>query len=155
MVNQWQRYLIAYAYGAANGIEGKEKNDKYDIKASYEELDKPTYGLLSGLAFTLSFATFGIFAGYLSDKYNRKMLIVVAGLAWSLCTMLTGLINSFPLLFLLRFGLGIFESGFGPCAYSMISDMFHPNKRTLAAAIFNLGIYFGGALASISTLLIV
>lgn len=113
-----------------------------------------TFGLLAGLAFTLSFATFGVFGGYLSDKYNRKLLIVVAGAAWSLCTFLSGLIDSFAVLFVLRFFLGIFESGFNPCAYSMIADMFHPNKRTTAAAVFNLGIYFGGALASLGSIMI-
>lgn len=73
---------------------------------------------------------------------------------WSTCTLLTGLINSFPLLFVLRFGLGIFESAWNPCAYSIISDLFGPNYRTTANSVFNLGIYFGGGLASLSILMI-
>jgi MFS family permease len=151
MGNQWQRFLISYA----NGVGSKENDPKYEILTSYPELkDQGTYGLLAGLAFTLSFATFGIFGGYLSDKLNRKMLMIVAGIAWSLCTFLSGLIDNFAILFVLRFFLGIFESGFNPCAYSMIADMFHPNKRTTASAIFNLGIYFGGALASLSSIMI-
>ena len=77
-----------------------------------------------------------------------------ACILWSTCTLLTGLIDSFPVLFVMRFGLGIFESAFNPCAYSIISDLFAPANRTTANSIFNLGIYFGGALASLSTLMI-
>ena len=77
-----------------------------------------------------------------------------ACILWSTCTLFTGLINSFPLLFVMRFGLGIFESAFNPCAYSIISDLFAPSYRTTANSVFNLGIYFGGALASLSTLMI-
>jgi MFS family permease len=73
---------------------------------------------------------------------------------WSVCTFMTGAINSFALLFVFRILLGVFESAFNPCAYSMIADMFHPSQRTTASAIFNLGIYFGGALASLGAFLI-
>ena len=62
--------------------------------------------------------------------------------------MLSGIIDSFPMFYVLRFLLGFFQSAFNPCAYSVISDYFHPDRRTLANSIFNLGIYFGGALSS-------
>lgn len=45
-------------------------------------------------------------------------------------------------------------SGFNPCAYSVISDFFPPAYRTTANSILNVGIYLGGALSSISTVLI-
>lgn len=73
---------------------------------------------------------------------------------WSICTFLTGLLNSFAMLFVLRIFLGVFEAAFNPCGYSLIADLFHPSQRTTASAIFNLGIYFGGALASLSGFLI-
>jgi MFS family permease len=57
-------------------------------------------------------------------------------------------------LFLFRFALGFFESAFNPCAFSIIADSFHPSVRTTAVAIFNLGIYFGGALSSLSIMMI-
>ena len=112
------------------------------------------YGLLAGAAFTLSFSVFGIFGGILSDKFNRKVLMSLACILWSTTSLLTGLVDSFYVLFVMRFALGVFESVFNPCAYSIISDLFAPSYRTTANSIFNLGIYFGGALASISTLMI-
>ena len=51
-------------------------------------------------------------------------------------------------------GFGIFESAFAPCAYGIIADYFHPESRGTANSIYNLGIYFGGALSSLGVLFI-
>lgn len=50
--------------------------------------------------------------------------------------------------------LGVFEAFAPPAAYSLISDYFPPEKRTTANAIFGLGIFFGGSLASITIIMI-
>ena len=112
------------------------------------------YGVLSGFAFSASFATFGIFGGVVADNFNRLRVSVLSCILWSACTSLSGLIDSFAGLFILRFLLGFFESVFNPCAYSIISDYFHPDYRTLANSLFNSGVYFGAALASVSSLII-
>ena len=65
-----------------------------------------------------------------------------------------GLIKAFSSLFIFRFLLGIFESVFNPCIYSLLCDIFHPSYRARANAVFNTGIYFGGALSSLSLNLI-
>ena len=49
---------------------------------------------------------------------------------------------------------GFFQAFLNPAAYSIIADYFPPHLRTRASAIFNLGIYFGGAMASISQIMI-
>jgi MFS family permease len=152
MGNQWQRYTLAYAYGYTG--TGDQKGDpKFEIVTTYPDL-KDYYGVLSGLAFTGSFAVAGIFAGVISDKVNRKIFIAICCVLWSACTFFTGLLDSFALLFVFRFLLGLFESAFNPCAYSIIADYFPPSHRGTANSILNLGIYFGGALSSLATLLI-
>ena len=123
------------------------------ITAAYDKLED-YYGVLSGLAFTASYSIAGIFAGVISDKVNRKIFIGISAILWSSCTFLTGWIDSFVLLFAFRFLLGLFESAFNPCAYSIIADYFHPSNRGTANSILNLGIYLGGALSSLSTLII-
>lgn len=123
------------------------------ITEAYPDI-KTYYGALSGPAFTLSFAVFGIFGGVLSDRYNRRFLMGSCAVVWSVTTLLSGLINNFWLLFVFRFFLGFFESFFNPCAYSIISDYFHPATRTTANSVFNLGIYLGGAMSSLSLLIV-
>jgi MFS family permease len=112
------------------------------------------YGLLSGLAFTASFTTFGIFGGLAADKFNRKILLIIACVCWSICSLLTGLIDSFAGLFIFRFLLGFFQAVFNPCAYSIIADSIPKDYLATANSAFNAGIYFGFGLSSISFLLI-
>jgi len=139
---------LSYAYGIGNS-----KNDpETEIKTFYPDLSN-YYGLLAGASFTISFSIFGIFGGIISDHANRKMIVACACILWSSMTVLMGAIDSFALLFVFRLGLGVFESIFNPSAYSIIADLFHPEKRGTANSVFNLGIYFGGALSSLSTLM--
>ena len=96
----------------------------------------------------------GIFSGIISDKVNRKVFAGVACILWSLTTLLTGLIDSFAMMFVLRILLGFFESPFTPCAYGIISDYFHPENRGLANSLFNSAIYLGAALSSLAVVMI-
>ena len=86
-------------------------------------------GLLQGLSFSLFFALAGIPMGALADRVNRRNLIVVGLLVWSLMTMLCGFASNFPMLFIARMGVGIGEAALIPAAASMIADLFAPSQR--------------------------
>ena len=147
ITNQQQRYLIAYA---DSYCQDKYKDDTlHSICASYSEFGH-NYGILSGAAFLIAFACFGIFGGALADILSRKVIICLSVLLWSTTSIMSGLINSFAVFYIMRFLLGLFQAFFNPACYSILSDYFHPQYRTTANAVFNLGIYLGGALASIS-----
>ena len=109
---------------------------------------------MSGLAFTASLSTVGIFGGLAADRLNRKWMVGIACIAWSLSTVLTGLIDSFACLFMFRFLLGLFQSVFIPCSYSIIADSFHLQHRTKANSAFNGAIFIGAGIASLSSLII-
>jgi MFS family permease len=51
-------------------------------------------------------------------------------------------------------GLGLFQSGCGAPAYSLIADYFPPERRTFANSVYNLGIYIGQSLSSLTIILI-
>lgn len=148
--NQWQRYVLAYANG-----EGTAKNDpKTEIATEYGEYWEKYYGYLAGLAFTMTFSICGIFGGVLSDMFNRKLIIIICSIGWSACTLLSGWIDNFWAFLVMRVLLGIFQAFMNPASYSIIADYFPPEKRTLANSIFNAAIYFGGAMASLSQIMI-
>lgn len=109
---------------------------------------------MTGVAFTFTFAVFGIFGGVTADLVNRKWLIIIASILWSACTLISGLIPNFWIFLLMRIALGLFQAFMNPTAYSMIADFFPPERRTFANAVFGLSIYFGGAMASLSLILI-
>ncbi len=64
------------------------------------------YGLLSGAAFALTYSISGIFAGYFSDQYSRKLFLGLAAVLWSATCIASGSINNFYIFFLMRFVLG-------------------------------------------------
>ena len=101
-----------------------------------------------------SYSVCMIFSGLLADKYNRKRLMFGACLLWSTCTLLSGIINSYWVMFVCRFLLGIFESVFAPCAFSIIADYFPPSQRASANSVLNMGIYLGVGISSLSIMFI-
>jgi MFS family permease len=104
---------------------------------------------LLGFAFSVFYALGGIPLGYLADRANRKILVVVSVAAWSAMTALCGFAKSFWTLFCARVGVGIGEAGLNPAAMSMISDCFPPARRHFPLATFVVGGTLGGGLAII------
>jgi len=70
-------------------------------------------------------------------------------------TALCGRATSYAGLFVARIGVGIGEAALTPTAYSMIADLYPPEKRGRALALFSMGIFFGiGAAVMITGLLV-
>ena len=92
--------------------------------------------------------------GYISDRINRVILLGISAILWSAMTAISAVSTHFWLLVLTRICLGIFESAGNPAAYSLIADYFHPDFRGTANSIYTLGIYIGGALSSLTIVII-
>lgn len=113
-------------------------------------------GLLTGLAFAISYSLAGIPLGLLVDRWNRTRLLAGLVSAWSLLTFLSGLANSALTLALARIGVGASEAGASPTSMSLITDYFPAQRRGVALSLFymstpiSVGITFalGGWLAS-------
>jgi MFS family permease len=106
-------------------------------------------GYLIGAAFALFYATIGVPMGWLADR-KRRTWIVSAGIAiWSLATAASGLAQNFWHLFAARMAVGAGEATLSPCAMSMISDSFPPEKRGKPIALYSAALGVGSGLASI------
>ena len=103
-------------------------------------------GLLTGFAFAMFYATLGIPIALLSDRANRRNIIAVAIAVWSVMTALCGAAQNYTQLLVARIGVGIGEAGASPPSHSMIADMYAPQERSRALAIYALGVYIGGML---------
>ena len=104
--------------------------------------------------FSVSYSTLGVYAGILSGKMNRKVLLGIACILWSATNIGVGAVNSLAFLCLMRFMLGGLESACNPASYSILADYFSPKYRSTANAIETSGSYVGGGLASIGVILI-
>ncbi|WP_085809585.1 MFS transporter [Sphingomonas sp. TZW2008] len=114
---------------------------KADLKLSDTQL-----GLLSGLVFALFYATLGLPIARLADRSSRSNIIAISLAFWSLMTAVCGLAQNFVQLMFARIGVGIGEAGFGPPSQSIIADLYPPEKRASAMAIYSLGVLLGGGL---------
>ncbi|MBX3495638.1 MAG: MFS transporter [Parvibaculum sp.] len=100
-------------------------------------------GFLSGLAFAVFYATLGIPIALWADRGNRRNIIAYAIAIWSGMTALCGLAQNFWQMAAARIGVGIGEAGSTPPSHSMIADMYPPEERASAMAVYSLGVYFG------------
>jgi predicted MFS family arabinose efflux permease len=104
-------------------------------------------GLLTGLAYGLSFALAVLPLGYLIDRVNRRNLLAVLVFVWSGMTALCGMAQGFGTLLLARIGVGAAEAGGSPTSLSLISDLFPASRRSTAIGVLFLSSGIG-ALAS-------
>jgi MFS family permease len=114
---------------------------KADLRLSDTQL-----GLLSGLVFAIFYATLGIPIARLADRTSRKRIIAISLAVWSAMTALSGVAQNFTQLMLARIGVGVGEAGAGPPSHSIIADLYPPEKRASAMAIYSLGVLLGGGL---------
>lgn len=110
------------------------------------QLSDGQVGAVAGIfSFTWALAAFGI--SRLSDMVgNRKLLLVIATLAFSACSFLTGLAASFAMLVGARILMGIAEGGVMPISHAMVASEVEPRWRGLAQGIAqNFGSNFFGS----------
>ena len=115
-----------------------------DIKHAFT-LSDTQIGLITGLAFTVLYVTFGIPIAWLADRTNRRTIIAASIAVWSLMTALCGTATGFWTLFLARMGVGIGESGSGPAANSLLTDYFRKEELGRAMGFYFLGPTIGTA----------
>lgn len=105
------------------------------------------FGLLHGMAFSITFCLLGLIAGTFADRYSRRWVIYFSVSVWSIATALCGLAQNFWQLLLARVGVGAGEAGLNPSATSILTDMFPPGRLTTAMAIYSMGSTVGSGTA--------
>ncbi|CAE7662548.1 ANTR1 [Symbiodinium pilosum] len=106
------------------------------------------YALFATLGFTIPFTLASLYAGVAADSVDRFRLTAAAGIGWSLATASMASAMSYNTLLFQRAVLGLFQAATNPAALSVISELF-PEARATANSVFGLGIYIGGAVASL------
>lgn len=114
---------------------------KRDLAFSDAEL-----GLLTGIAFTFSYALLGVPVARIADRGNRRNVIGIAIVIWSAATAASGMVHNFVQMFLARVGVGAGEAGCIPPAHSMISDMTQGKWRVRALSLYTTGMPIGALL---------
>lgn len=113
------------------------------------QISETQFGLLHGLSFALMYCILGLVLGGLVDALNRKWIIVIGIVSWSVATAACGLASSFFQLFFARVLVGIGEAALSPAAYSLLADTFPRDRLARAISIYTAGAGAGAGIAII------
>lgn len=112
------------------------------IKAEFA-LSDTMLGLLVGPTFAFFYAGMGLPLALLADRVNRRNLIAVSLGLFSAMTIACGLAVQFWQLALARILTGVGEAGTGPASQAMITDLYPPERRGRAQAVYATGVNLG------------
>ncbi|MCE5345520.1 MAG: MFS transporter [Bacteroidales bacterium] len=83
------------------------------------------------------------FGGIIGDRFNKKFVIIISLLVWSIATLTTGLSYTIlQLIFLRSIALGGGEAFYAPSANALICE-HHQNTRSTALSIHQTALYVG------------
>lgn len=140
LTNSLQRSCINFMYTYQTEDAEKLQDADYNIRLAVNGFDNDAYALLVGDTMSLIGAVFVLFTGGLSDFIDRKMLLCVSCFFWTLCTYLSSFCTEFKQILALKIIMTFFSAFTGPCSYSLLTDWILPQERTMAYALYALGV---------------
>lgn len=93
-------------------------------------------GFLLGFSFAMVYAVLALALARVADRWNRKRLIIIGVVIWSVMTSASAFADGFWQLAFCRLGVGIGEAALGPAALSIISDLFRQERRHVPVSMF-------------------
>ena len=145
------KFLINSAYN----YDGDNVGDpKYDMKAAIPNFTYYKYTQVTGFYYSLTYGTAALFSGKIADKFKRKKVLVGVCIFWNFTSLVTMMANHYWLIATMRIMFGALSAFTNPMCYSMISDIFPPERRPIANSVFIMAVYLGIALSSLATILV-
>lgn len=114
-------------------------------------LNDTQIGVLQGPAFALFYAFAALPLGLMIDRYNRRNILIVGVLVWSLATAACGLAVDFWSLFAARVGVAVGEACLIPGVLSLLGDAFSPRRKPTAFAVYMVLVLVGSSLAIVAS----
>ena len=97
-------------------------------------------------AFAYPYLLFQILGGWVGDRFGARIALTVAGVIWSIGTIMTGLAGSLTTMIAARLVLGFGEGATFPVATRAMSDWTTPERRGFAQGITHSAARLGNAL---------
>jgi MFS family permease len=96
------------------------------------ELSDLQFGLLQGLGHAILAAIVGYPIAWLSDRFDRRVVLAGCLAVWSATVMASGFAGSFLQLFLATSLVGAAEAGMLPILYALVPELFSGKQRQYA-----------------------
>ncbi len=113
-------------------------------------LNDTQFAMLQSVAFGIFYTLACIPLGWLADRYQRRVVMGVSLLFFSLFAIGSGFARSYAQLFLTRVGVGVGEATVTPAGLSMMSDYFPREKLGRAVGAFFMSAPVGQAVGLIA-----
>lgn len=143
----WVAYFLNYCDRQA--VFSMTGSLKTDLKMTDTQLG------LVGAVFLWVYAFGCPLAGWIGDRFSKRILVVLSLVVWSLVTAATGFAGTAVMMLALRAAMGISESLFMPTAIALTANAHTPDRRSRAIAMLTTaqiagtvgGSWFGGWMA--------
>lgn len=100
-------------------------------------------GALTGLSFTVVYATVALPMARLADRGTRRNILAAALAFWSVMTAACGMATTYLTLLVARMGVAAGEASAHPSVMSTVGDLYPPRARGRALSIIQVGSAFG------------
>lgn len=102
-------------------------------------IDKAQQGLAGGIFF-IGYLFLQIPGGHLAERWSAKKFVGIMILVWGIFAVLTGFVQNFTQLLIVRFLLGVAEGGIWPAILVLISHWFPARERARAYGFWMMNI---------------
>jgi len=140
----WNVVALLWFCGFFNYADRQAVNSVFPLLETEFGLSKTQLGML-GSAFMVIYAVSAPLAGFVVDRFSRRILVVVGLAFWSLICAATGLARSFRQLIFFRAAEGLGESFYFPASMSLLADYHSPRTRSRAMSVHQTSVYVGTA----------
>lgn len=149
-VNQWSRQLLLYTVNFAEPYSEKAALLFINIDVGF---DQAQYGIVASIGFAALFSLASLFAGRVVDRTSPRELLASTTVLWSLASVWQGCATSFNDILGSRMLCGFSQAFTNPAAYTLLARLYPEERLATVNGVYSSGLYFGGALASLSILL--
>ena len=117
-----------------------------ELRSAIPDWTGTEYGLINS-AFMIAYAIGSLGAGWMMDAIGVRLGFTLSLIVWSISAAAHALASNVIEFALVRFALGIGESGNFPASIKTVADWFPKRKSALATGIFNAGSNMGAIMA--------
>jgi MFS transporter, Spinster family, sphingosine-1-phosphate transporter len=136
-----------YVVGLLTVVNFVNYVDRMVIATMYDDLRRE-FGFSNGQLGALSTAFFVVHAaatlpfGWAADRFDRRKVMAVGVILWSLATLGSAYALGFASMFFLRGMVGVGEAAYGPASNAILCEV-RPEKKAALNAIYNGGMFAG------------
>lgn len=116
----------------------------YDDLRAHFGVDDRDLGWL-GTAFMLPHALATLPVGWLADRADRRRVLAAGVLLWSAAGVIGAVVDDYGAVLFTRVLVGLGTAAVVPVANAILGERYSGANKALALAVFNLGLFFGGA----------